>query len=309
MNTVPNANNVDTYAGIVRDYAAARRVQLAAANFLTQVEQTKIGVRECVDVFAAEIMRLADTTGGAANEQTAKDAVLKFQETFVRRMEKPGLSGLATGIKKLDAATTGLCPGDLLILAARPSMGKTALALNIAGNTSRAGFRSLFVSLEMSTQQVISRMVSTEARVPLSGLRSGNISGPWFHAANDAVLEISKWPISFVDCGCSEVDIIRKARKIRPAIVIVDYLQLVRPVNVSGNANYDLGRVGKSLKKLAMDHQIPMILLSQLNRSVAKEKRPPRLDDLRDTGELEQDADMVLFIHSDDHTTNQRTIS
>lgn len=307
--TVPDARNVETYARIVREFAAARRLQFAAANYLTAVNGRHADIKELVSGFVAEVVKNADPESSNSREQTAKQAIAEFIPTLMRRYETPGLSGISTGIRKLDQCTTGLCPGDLLILAARPSMGKTALALNIALFTASQGIPTLFVSLEMSTQQVVSRIASCESGVPLSAIRSGEgLRGPWFSMANEAAVTISEWPLTFVDCGCSELDIVRKSVKYRPKIVLVDYLQLVRPSVSKGSANYDYGAVCKVLKGLATDQEIPVVLLCQLNRSAAKEKRQPRLDDLRDSGEIEQDADMVLFIHADNHMTDDREL-
>ena len=308
MNRVPNANNADVYAQIVREYACARRLQNTAAEFLRTMNQEQRNVRDCVNRLIGQVIENSDPESHETREQAILQPINNFMTDLDSRIQNPGLTGIATGIEKLDTAMNGLSAGDLLIIAARPSMGKTTLALNMASNTAAQGYRTQFYPLEMSTQQNLQRIISSHSKVPLSAIRSGNMTGTWYIQIHEAIAEMNHWPLFFIDSSCTELDIIRKVRKYRPQIVFVDYLQLVRPSIVTGNANYDIGNISKAMKQLARDQQIPIVLLCQLNRSVAKERRLPRLDDLRDAGQIEQDADAVLFIHSNDHMDSNRDL-
>jgi replicative DNA helicase len=217
------------------------------------------------------------------------------------------LTGLATGYSKLDQLTGGLQPGDLFILAARPSMGKTALALNIARNAAVDGAKKVAVfSLEMTTRSLVMRMLSSEAQVDFSTFRSGLISGEVHGRLMVAAARLAEAGVWIDDTGAATVLEIRsKSRRLRAEhgldLVVVDYLQLAHGDGGAGSREQEISEISRGLKGLAKELDIPVLALSQLNRGPEsrKEDKRPMLADLRESGAIEQDADIIGFIYRD----------
>jgi replicative DNA helicase len=239
-------------------------------------------------------------------------AVLVGQIHERSKGQKVAEGGLKTGFSDLDAMTGGFLPGQLIILAARPSRGKTALGLNIAANVAlRQGKPVGFVSLEMSTEEILMRLVSAESRVPAFVLRDGvHLNGHEISAIKDAEGRIAAGGLFIDDAGAMNIVELRSkarclmARNPALAMIIVDYLQLLSgtPGRWDGNRQQEVTEISRSLKALAKELRIPILALSQLSRSIEQRKRSesePKLSDLRESGSLEQDADMVLFIDKD----------
>jgi replicative DNA helicase len=237
-----------------------------------------------------------------------KDSLKTAWERIEKLHEKPGeLRGVPTGFKSLDAMLSGFQKSDLIILAARPSMGKTTLALDIARLTSTRHQTPIVIfSLEMDSQQLVDRMLAAEAQVNAWSLRTGQLSADHeFSRLRDALDRLSKAPIYIDDMSSNNISRMRSfARRIKSehglGLVIVDYLQLM-----ATSKNYDsmvnqVTEISRSLKGLARDLEVPVIALSQLSRAVESRGGEPRLSDLRDSGSIEQDADVVMFIHSED---------
>ena len=227
-----------------------------------------------------------------------------FEEIAKLAEQKNSLAGVPTGFKDVDALFHGLRGGDLIILAARPGVGKSAFALNVAVNAAKAGTTVAFLSLEMSASQLVQRILCSEAHVNLSRLRAGNISEADWGAIADASNTLSKINLFIDDTpSLSVFDLRAKARReLRGAesgLIIVDYLQLMQPTTTrrDGNRAVEVGEISRSLKVLAKEMDMPVIALSQLSREIEKRgKKRPMLSDLRESGSIEQDADIVMFI-------------
>jgi replicative DNA helicase len=222
---------------------------------------------------------------------------------------KNEVRGIKTGFKDLDNMLAGLQKSDLIILAARPSMGKTALALDIARQTSTLHKNPVCIfSLEMSNEQLVDRMIAAESRVNAWSLRTGNISlDEDFNRIRDSLDRLSKAPITIDDQPGNNILKMRSvARRMKRegglGLIVVDYLQLMTPINTrnSDSAVQQVTELSRSLKHLARDLDVPVLALSQLSRAVEQRGGKPRLSDLRDSGSIEQDADVVMFIHRED---------
>lgn len=239
-----------------------------------------------------------------------KDALGEAWERLERlHQNKDTLRGIPTGYKELDEKLSGFQRSDLIILAARPSMGKTALALDIARQTAtQHGTPVCIFSLEMSSQQLVDRMLAAESRVNAWALRTGRLStDDEFSRIRDSLDRLSKAPISIDDQAGNNVLKMRSvARRIKRegglGLIIVDYLQLMTPINTrnSDSSVQQVTELSRSLKHLARDLDVPVLALSQLSRAVEQRGGKPRLSDLRDSGSIEQDADLVMFIHRED---------
>lgn len=301
--------NLETYSEIVRSYAAVRRAQIRAVNFATTCNDYRwSSTVDPLSGFCADILAMADTKR-SASDISAQQAIKCFLSKLDNRMStKNEVLGIATGVSELDRMTCGLNPQDLIVLAARPSMGKTALAIQIAKFAASKGERVDIFSLEMPADSITQRMVANQSKVALSGIRTGRLDPKEYTKIAEASNLLSSLDYRIVDNPCTELDIIRRVRKRKPSLVVVDYLQLVIPSRRSGNPNQDIGGIATIMKNLAKEMNIPVILLSQLTRKNDQDNREPKLSDLRDSGQIEQDADAVLFIHAKDgdHKQPQR---
>ncbi|MDO5117265.1 MAG: replicative DNA helicase [Eggerthellaceae bacterium] len=227
-----------------------------------------------------------------------------FEEIAKLAEQKNSLAGVPTGFKDVDALFHGLRGGDLIILAARPGVGKSAFALNVAVNAAKAGTTVAFFSLEMSASQLAQRILCSEAHVNLGRLRAGNITEADWGAIADASNTLSKINLFIDDTpSLSVFDLRAKARRelrgCDSGLIIVDYLQLMQPTTTrrDGNRAVEVGEISRSLKILAKEMDMPVIALSQLSREIEKRgKKRPMLSDLRESGSIEQDADIVMFI-------------
>ena len=224
--------------------------------------------------------------------------------------EKKGeLRGLTTGFTALDNLTSGLQKADLIILAARPSMGKTAFALNIATNAAKAGGKALIFSLEMSEELLSERILSTEALVEIKKMREGTIDDEDWTKIADAVLRLDKLDIMIDDTpGISALEIKNKCKRVKMEkgldLVVIDYLQLMTFEGRAENRQQEVSALTRYLKQLAREIECPIIVLSQLSRAVESRKadeKKPVLSDLRESGSIEQDADIVMFLYREDY--------
>ncbi len=227
-----------------------------------------------------------------------------FEEITKLAEQKSHMAGVPTGFKDVDGLFFGLRGGDLVILAARPGVGKTAFALNLAVNSAKYGTSVAFLSLEMSSSQLVQRILCSEARVNLSKLRSGSIGEGDWSALADALNTLSKLDFYIDDTpSLSILELRAKARRElrdkKKGLIVVDYLQLMQPPTIrrDGNRAVEVGEISRGLKILAKEMDMPVVALSQLSRSVEmRGKKRPMLSDLRESGSIEQDADIVMFI-------------
>ena len=301
---VPRSANVEHYARIVREKAILRELIRSAQNILQSALKPEGSTNDVIDEAERAIFRVAEDRlrTGFLPLKTVAEQSLKTIEELTERREL--ITGIPTGIIQLDEMTAGLQPSDLIILAARPSMGKTTLALNIAEGASMRHGKTIGVfSLEMSHQQLFFRMLCSQAKVDAHRLRTGRINKEDWQRIIKAFGELSEASIFIDDTpGISIIEMRAKARRLalerRLDLLIVDYLQLMRGRASFESRQQEISEISRSLKELAKELNIPVIALSQLSR--APEQRGgdhrPQLSDLRESGAIEQDADVVLFL-------------
>ena len=306
---VPSVSNVDRYCEIVKDKYDLRMLILASRKTLSEAQDASNETNTLLD--AAE-QRIYDIRQGKSMQgiQKISDVVV---ETFTRldklnSDDKDQYKGIDTGIGELDKTITGLNKSDLIILAARPGMGKTSFALNIARHAScTCGKRVVIFSLEMSKEQLASRMLSTEAMVPSTKLRTGDLTDDEWARLIEAGDILNRAEIYLDDnSGITVPEIKAKLRRLGGVdLVIIDYLQLMGSYKRIDNRVQEISDITRNLKILAKELNVPVIALSQLARSSDKRTdHKPVLSDLRDSGSIEQDADIVLFLYRDAYYTD-----
>jgi replicative DNA helicase len=303
---MPALSNLDSYVGIVKDKAVLRRIIFTSQKL---IDRCIIGEEEPDQILAS-----AEESLLKLGESRAQDALINPQrileefEGGINAFLDPSkrIKGLSTGFLKLDEMTGGLHPGELVILAARPSMGKTALALNVAQHVAMHPNEKQTVavfSLEMSRESLLTRMICAGARVDQQKFRAGYLNQDERRRLAKTASELVQAPLYIDDTsGTHMMDIHAKLRRLKAehglSLVVIDYLQLMSGRGRYENRNQEISTISRGLKLLAKDLKVPMLVLSQLNR--APETRPgdhrPQLSDLRESGSIEQDADLVAFI-------------
>ena len=300
------AAHLMSYTSIVRDMAVLRELIQASTQIITQAFDAKEDVKTLVDEAERRIFALAERRmqGSAVPVSRILKGTFEYIERLYERQEH--ITGIATGFEKLDQATAGLQAADFIIIAGRPSMGKTAFALNIAQHVgvSRHG-KVLVLSLEMSASALVQRLLCAEAKVDSQSVRTGRLnSGDW-HRLTAAAGRLAEAPIFIDDSGTLTVLEARaKARRMKAEhgldLVVIDYLQLMRGRSGVENRQQEISEISRSLKALAKELSVPVVALSQLSRAVesrAQRDFRPQLSDLRESGALEQDADVILFLY------------
>jgi replicative DNA helicase len=306
VNTVPSSSNAEHYASIIQEKHIMRRLIEAAEHIANLGYDEGAELEEILD--KAE-KRIYDVTSRnlSGKYDEMKDVLGDAWERLDRiHKSKDELRGVPTGFKDLDSKLSGLQKSDLIILASRPSVGKTSLALDIARNAAiRHNIPTAIFSLEMSTQQLVDRMLAGESRVDAWKLRTGKLTlDSEFDKIRSSLDPLSKAPIFIDDQAANNILKIRSVvRRLKSeknlGLVIVDYLQLMAPTQSKNNDNLvqQITEISRSLKQLAKEFDVPVLALSQLSRAVESRGGRPRLSDLRDSGSIEQDADVVMFIH------------
>ncbi len=304
-NYVPTAAHAVTYAEMVSQKAVRRRLIRASSDI------TELGYNEESSI--EELLGMAEAELFAVSDQNLKQDLASLEsillESFDRLEElhrnKGQLRGVKTGYRDLDNMTAGLQPSDLIILAARPAMGKTTLVTNLAYNVATINKKSvLFYSLEMSKEQLVDRMLSDVSGVDSWNIRTGNLSDEDFAKLSEASGEMAEAPIFIDDTpGLTVLEIRTKARRAAHqaplGLIVIDYLQLIQGSGRSdGNRVQEVSEISRGLKLLARELNVPVIALSQLSRTVeSRTPQVPQLSDLRESGSIEQDADIVMFIY------------
>src|SRR3989344_1815912 len=310
VNVVPTATHVAHYASIVRRKRLLRDL-IEASSYIAQ-----LGYKEAEDV---EVLideaeqRIFGISRDSLRQEflVIKDALEEAWERIEKiHNNRDALRGVTTGFKELDSILGGLQKSDLVVLASRPSLGKTSLALDIARNAARAKHAVGVFSLEMSKEQLVDRLIASEAAVDLWRLRTGHLNqqgnGDDFSRLQSAMSTLSELPLYLDDTPSPTVMELRaKARRLQSEkkleLVIVDYLQLIKGYGSPESRVQEVSEISRSLKAMAKELNVPVLALSQLSRGV--EMRPssiPKLSDLRESGSIEQDADVVMFIYRED---------
>ncbi len=307
-NLVGSAANIEYYANIVAEKALARNLISTCTELTTEAYDGQKETEALLDDAERRILQLSDTKNrgdfasvGAVVEVTL-DKITKLYEN------KAGLTGLPTGFRDLDRMTSGLQPSDLILVAARPSMGKTAFTLNIAQNVGVRQHKTVaFFSLEMSQEQLVQRLLCQIAHIDSQKLRTGQLnSDEEWTRLTDACDKLYESPIYIDDTpGISVAEMRSKARRLKSEhgldLIIVDYLQLMQGRHAESRQQ-EISEISRSLKALARELKVPLIALSQLSRSVeSRQDKRPMLSDLRESGALEQDADIVSFLYREDY--------
>lgn len=307
-NLVGSAANIEYYANIVAEKALARNLISTCTELTTEAYDGQKETEALLDDAERRILQLSDTKNrgdfasvGAVVEVTL-DKITKLYEN------EAGLTGLPTGFRDLDRMTSGLQPSDLILVAARPSMGKTAFTLNIAQNVGVRQHKTVaFFSLEMSQEQLVQRLLCQIAHIDSQKLRTGQLnSDEEWTRLTDACDKLYESPIYIDDTpGISVAEMRSKARRLKSEhgldLIIVDYLQLMQGRNAESRQQ-EISEISRSLKALARELKVPLIALSQLSRSVeSRQDKRPMLSDLRESGALEQDADIVSFLYREDY--------
>lgn len=311
---VPSTANAMSYARIIREKSILRSLIKASENIEKASYTDKSDAEEVLDRAEQEILSISKITQKRDYTQL-KDVLWANMEEIDAMAESDGtLTGLTTGFVDLDARTSGLQTSDLIIVAARPSMGKTAFALNIAMNAAlKADAKVLIFSMEMPKEQISMRMLSIESHVPLSSLREGELTREDWEDLNLAVDRLSGIGIFIEDTpNISVSEMKNKCRRMKSEhgldLVVVDYLQLMSIAGFKDGRQMEVSTLSRMLKQLAREMECPVIVLSQLSRGPEqRQDHRPQLSDLRESGAIEQDADMVMFLYRDEYYNQETT--
>lgn len=315
--TTPSAANIKAYAEIVRDKAVLRKLIEVGTTIVNDGFQPE--GRESSEILSAaeqQVFAIAEAGARGRTDFTAINTALSeaFDVLQTRYAAGGSVTGLSTGYTELDEMTAGLQPTDLLILAARPAMGKTTLALNIAEYAAIKSKKAVAVfSMEMSASQLALRLISSNGRVNAQRLRSGQLEDEDWSRVTSAIRMLKESKIFIDDTPGLSPDALRaKSRRLKRehdlGLVVVDYLQLMAVPGNSENRATEISEISRSLKHLAKELNVPVIALSQLNRSLEQraDKRPV-MADLRESGAIEQDADVIMFIYRDDYYNKENS--
>ncbi len=317
-NLLPTAANVKYHAEIVAEKSVLRQLVKVSTEIAAMGYDGDEEVSTLIDKAESRILEISNRK--KRSDFTAISDVLMHSVQDIEKLinNKGGLTGIPTGFTDLDKLTSGLHPSDFIILAARPSMGKTAFALNVVQNVALRAHKKIggnpcsvaFFSLEMSKEQLVSRMLCAEAAIDSQRLRIGELSDKDWESLWNACDVMSRAKIYIDDTpGITALEMRSRARRLKAEhgldLVVVDYLQLMQGSgrrNSSGDRQQEVSEISRSLKALARELDVPVIALSQLSRGVeARQVKRPMLSDLRESGSLEQDADIVAFLYREDY--------
>ncbi|MDD7472654.1 MAG: replicative DNA helicase [Bdellovibrionota bacterium] len=305
--SVPSAANVIYYANMVKSFSIRRTAIHEASEVINNAYDTEKNLDEFIDETEQRILSISDEKTEKSFTHIgdiAQDALQLVERLYDK---KKSVTGVSSGFSKLDDITAGFQKASLFILAARPGVGKTALALTFAQNVAlREELAVGIFSLEMSKEELFMRMLSSEARVSNSKLKTGKFPESDFPKIVEAASRLTDAPIYIDDTGGLTITELkakarRLAREKKLGLIIVDYLQLMRSPTYKYSREQEIADISRSLKGLAKELNIPIIALSQLNRSVeGRDEKRPRIADLRESGAIEQDADIIAFIYRDE---------
>jgi len=318
----PSAANVRAYAEIIRERSILRQLVAAGGEIAAAATDSRgRPASELVDEAERRVFEIAERgSHGKSGFVAIRDVLPRTIDRLDTLHQTPGeIRGVPTGFTQLDRKTTGLQPGDLVVIAGRPSMGKTTLAVNIAENAAIAkGVPSAIFSMEMSAEQLTLRLISSLGRVNQSHLRTGNFSDEDWSRIQGAMAQLSGAPL-YVDetPALTPTEVRARARRLKRerglGLIVVDYLQLMQVSGTKENRATEISEISRSLKALAKELQVPVVALSQLNRAVEQRTdKKPVMSDLRESGAIEQDSDLILLIYREevyDPNTTRRGVA
>lgn len=307
--------NLEAYIKIVEDKSLLRKLIKSSTSIIEESYNKQNKVDDVLDFAQKKIFDLAEKQG--SNDYEALSNVLERGFLEIERLfnNKGSITGVGSGIRDLDAKTSGFQKGDMVLIAARPSMGKTTFSLNIAENAAlREGKSVVIFSLEMSKEQLAYKLLCSEANVDMLKLRTGNLDDDDWERIARATGPLSKAKIYIDDtAGLSVMEMRSKCRKIKMEhgidMILIDYLQLMSGSSGSESRQQEVSEISRSIKALAKEMECPVIALSQLSR--APEQRAdhrPMLSDLRESGSIEQDADVVMFLYRDEYYKDRKSV-
>ena len=307
--SVPTSANIRSYADIVLEKSLLRKTIKATEDIANRCYQDKESVDDIMDDAEKNIFKISQESRSSGDFVDISDAVFRaFQSIQAAAKSKGNVTGIRTGFTDLDYITAGLQRSDLILIAARPAMGKTAFALSMAEYIAvKSKIPTAVFSLEMSDTQLVKRMMAMDANVDLHAINTGDLTGAEWQSLIESVQNIGESKLFLIDnlSGLTITDICSKCRKLKLehdlGLVIIDYLQLIESGRRSESRQQEIANISRALKSLARELNIPVVALSQLNRGVeTREDKRPKLADLRESGAIEQDADIVMFLYRDE---------
>ncbi|MBI2609096.1 MAG: replicative DNA helicase [Deltaproteobacteria bacterium] len=307
VENIPTASNIKSYAKIVHEKALLRRLVSVANDIVNRGYDDSANIEDFLDYAEASLFEVTDAQS-RPSFVPIKDIIKESFKTIEELHErKQSIIGVPTGFTDLDRMTSGFQKSDLIVIAGRPSMGKTSFALNILQQASMATKKPcIFFSLEMSKEQVGTRLLTSISKVDASRLRIGNLQDSDWPKLTKAAGYLAEAPIFIDDTpGIGVLEMKAKCRRLKAreniALVVVDYLQLMQGRIRAESREREISEISRSLKALAKELQVPVIALSQLNRAVeARQDKRPMMADLRESGAIEQDSDIIMFIYRDE---------
>lgn len=317
INSVPTAANVEEYIKIVESCAIKRRLIIETTEITNSVYNSTDDLTDLLDTAEKKILNVVKTRKGT-EFRTIQDVLYKTQQDLEALSQNKGeITGLATGFYDLDRVTSGLHPNELIIIAARPAMGKTAFALNLAINVANNTDKAVAVfNMEMGAEQLALRMLASVGQINQGKLRTGKLEHNDWKRVNEAISRLAETNLYIDDTpGMTIAELRAKCRRLASSdkglsLVVIDYLQLISGGGKYGaNRQQEVSDISRALKTMAMELEIPVIALAQLSRSVeGRDDKRPILSDLRESGSIEQDADIVAFLYRDDYYNKEAAI-
>lgn len=310
IDAVPSASNVEYYINIVKEKMLGRKIIETANEIANEAYASEDSIYEVLDSAEMKMLRIGNMRK-VTEFQRIQDVAYREQANLEKLAEQGSeITGLATGFIELDKLTAGLQPNQFIIIAARPAMGKTAFALNLATYAAMSNEKSVAVfNLEMSVEQLANRILQSLGQINGSKMRTGRLEHNDWKRLNEAISRLSDTNLFLDDTpGITIGEIRSKCRRLANTdkglgLVVIDYLQLITgPAKTAGNRQQEVSEISRSLKTMALELGVPVIALAQLSRAVeAREDKRPIMSDLRESGSIEQDADIVSFLYRDDY--------
>ncbi len=313
---ITTAANVEFHIDVIEEKSLLRRLINVSEGVINDVYNFEGEIVDLLDMTEQKILSVVKNRK-SGEFKSIKEVVNAFSQKLLNMQDHQGVSGESTGFKYLDEKINGLNPNELIIIASRPAMGKTAFALNIASSVALRNEKSVAVfSLEMGAEQLVSRMVSSIGKVDSMKLRNASFKSDEWDLVNTAMVKLSKSSLYLDDtAGIKVSDIRAKCRRLASTtdlgLVVIDYLQLIQGSGRNGqNRQQEVSEISRMLKLMALELGVPVIALSQLSRAVeSREDKRPMMSDLRESGSIEQDADIVMFLYRDDYYNKEASSS